>query len=771
MKRFKERKKWKSAVFLTVTSSVALSCSITVLAQSNNVTVEASPPSSGSTNATQSAAATNINQSTGATNVTQLGNITVVGKLNQARSEIVPNLGATAYTHTAEQIQMQSLGGNAPFTQVILRSPGVAQDSEINGGVHVRGEHANLQYRINDVLLPEGITGFGQELDPRFVDSMQLITGSLPAQYGFRTAGIVDIQTKGGSFQNGGQAEMYGGSYDTIRPSFELGGSQGKWNLYANWSYEQNSLGIENPTASKDAIHDDTQQYKGFLYGSYIIDDTSRLTAMGSLSYSQFQVPNTPGLPPGMAPGGSNWVTGTFDSSTLNENQNEQNYYGVLAYQKEARDLNYQASVFGRNSSVHFVPDQTGDLFFNGVASDVDRNLYSGGFQLDSSYALGDKHTIRAGAMVLGEYLLADANNNAILMQTNVPSDPAFNPLPGSPTTNIVQNNVEHALFAGAYLQDEWKILQDVTLNYGVRLDEYDSSFDNEFQASPRVNVIWQATDLTTLHAGYARYFTPPPLENVPSGDVNAFDGTANESPSGPNAPNDPIKAERANYFDAGISHRFSPHLQVGVDGYYKYAKNQLDDGLFGQTLILQAFNYARGRIYGTEFTASYNLGGFSSYANFAWSVAQGEDWSSAQFLFDPVEAGYVQNHWIYLDHDQQFSGSFGTAYTWNEARNTATSVYADLIYGSGLRQNGGGNIPGTTTPIPNGATVPQYYSINVGVAQSFNILRNKMLTARLDVVNVTDNIYQLRSGSGVGVNAAQYGMRLGFFGSVSLVF
>ena len=90
------------------------------------------------------------------------------------------------------------------MSQVILRAPGVAQDNEASGNLHVRGEHANVQYRINDVLLPEGISGFGLELDPRFIDSVQLITGSLPAQYGFRTAGVVDIQTKSGAFDNGG---------------------------------------------------------------------------------------------------------------------------------------------------------------------------------------------------------------------------------------------------------------------------------------------------------------------------------------------------------------------------------------------------------------------------------------------------------------------------------------------------------------------------------------------------------------------------------------
>src|ERR1017187_6174355 len=167
--------------------------------------------------------------SASSTNVTKLENVTVIGKLDAARNQIVPDLGATVYTVSKAQIASQSQGENAPFSQVLLRTPGMAQDSSANGGLHLRGEHANIQYRINDVLLPEGISGFGQELDTHFVESLRLITGSLPAQYGFRTAGIVDLQTKTG-FENGGQASVYGGSYDTIRPSAEIGGSDGKLN-------------------------------------------------------------------------------------------------------------------------------------------------------------------------------------------------------------------------------------------------------------------------------------------------------------------------------------------------------------------------------------------------------------------------------------------------------------------------------------------------------------------------------------------------------------
>src|SRR6266404_1133214 len=570
------------------------------------------------------------------TNVVKLAPTTVVGKLDVAREQIVPELGATVYNIDKEQIQALPQGENASVNQVLLRAPGTAQDSAANGGLHLRGEHANLQYRINDVLLPEGVTGFGQELDGRFVDSLHLITGSLPAQYGFRTAGVVDVHTKSGAFEPGGQVSVYGGRYETIKPSAEFGGSQGNLNYFVDGSYNHNNIGIENPTSSWDPIHDITDQYKAFSYLSYVLDDTSRISFMGSLSYSDFQIPNTEGLPAGTSPGGIQWVPGAFDSAKLDENQNEQNYYAVVAYQKSVGDLNLQVAGYGRASSVHFRPDPVGDLYFDGVASDVKRQLYSGGVQADASYALGESHTIRGGFMVLDEALSSHSTTTVFPVDANGdPTGPAF---------PIVDNTVSHALFVGLYLQDEWKLLPKVTLNYGARFDLYSGSADHENQPSPRVNLIYQPTDATALHAGYARYFTPPPLENVNSSTIQKFDNTSNASATDQN---DPVKAERANYFDAGISQKLAPGLQVGVDGYYKTAKNQLDDGLFGQTLILSAFNYRKGEVYGVEFTSSYTAGGLSAYANVAYSRARGQEWVSAQFLFDPADIAYVKNHWI----------------------------------------------------------------------------------------------------------------------------
>src|SRR5208283_5313811 len=254
-----------------------------------------------------------------------------------------------------------------------------------------------------------------------------------------------------------------------------------------------------------------------------------------------------------------------------------------------------------------------------------------------------------------------------------------------------------------------------------------------------------RATAETTFHAGYSRYFTPPPLENVSATNVALFNGTSNASAV---TQDDPVKAERANYFDAGINQQLAPGLQVGVDGYYKTARNQLDDGLFGQSLILSAFNYREGKIDGVEFSGSYTKGGFSAYANLAKSRALGQGWDSAQFLFDPSQLAYLQNHWIHLDHDQDFSASSGLNYTWKESRGS-TRVYVDALYGSGLRTDATDSLGEI---IPNGGHVPGYYTINLGMEQDYRLKARRLLKIRLDVINLLDKSYELRDGSGVGV-------------------
>ena len=659
-------------------------------------------------------------------------------ELDISREQIVPSLGATRYTVGPDRLNQQAQGEDAPFNQTILRFPGVAQDSF--GQLHLRGEHANLQYRINDVLLPEGITGFGQELSTRFADNVSLITGALPAQFGFRTTGVIDVHTKTGAEFAGGEASVQVGSFDTIMPSFEYGGVGGRLTYYMTGSYLHNGIGIENPTRSSDPIHDDTDQFKTFDYLSYIIDDSSRFVLMLSGNYSNFQIPNNPGQPTAFAVNGRD----NFNSAKLDENQAENSAYGILTYQKKSDQFNVQASVFTRYSGVLFRPDEVGDLFFNGVASRVDRQIYTNGLEVDMSYKLNDQNTLRGG-------LLFTASHATVGSATLVfPVDAMGNQTSDVPF-RIVDNSSLNGYFAGFYLQDEWKPFEQLTINFGGRID-IAKTIKTESQFSPRINIVYTPWTATTFHAGYARYFTPPPLENVDQSTIAKFTGTTNESAI---TLDSPVKAERAHYFDAGVTQKMGDGLQLGIDGFYKHARNVLDEGQFGQALILSSFNYREGEIYGGEFTANYQHGGFSSYLNIGYEYARGMHVSSAQFLFDPDEFNFIRDHWVFLDHDQRFTGSGGIAYAWND-----WTFSADALYGNGLRRG-----------FANTQKNHPYETLNLGVERRISLGGKQAIKVRFDVVNLFDKIYELRDGSGIGVGAPQFGQRRGFYGTVAYDF
>jgi outer membrane receptor protein involved in Fe transport len=658
--------------------------------------------------------------------------------LDVSREAIVPSLGATRYTVGPDRLNGQAQGEDAPFNQTILRFPGVAQDSF--GQLHVRGEHANLQYRIDDVLLPESIPGFGQELETRFADSISLMTGALPAQFGFRTTGVIDLHTKSGAVFQQGESSLEVGSFDTIMPSFEYGTVLGKASLYTSLGYLHNGIGVENPTRSSDPIHDDTDQYRFFSYLSYIFDENTRLIVLMSGNHNDFQIPNNPGQTPIFTDMGRS----KFNSAELDENQSEQNAYLIAAFQKKMGDFNMQASVFTRYSSVLFRPDEVGDLIFNGVASRVDRDIFSNGFEFDSSYKLDDQHTIRGGLLFTDQYATVgtatlvfpvDANGN---QTSDVPR-------------RIVDNHAQQGYFYGFYLQDEWKPFDQLTINFGGRLD-FAQAFVSENQLSPRLNVVYEPFKGTALHAGYARYFTPPPLESVPQGTITKFNNTTNASAIKQDTP---VTAERAHYFDIGATQKIMEGLQAGIDGFYKNSHSVLDEGQFGQALILSSFNYKRGEIYGGEFTTSYDVGGLSAYLNAGYEWARGTNVSSAQFLFDPAEFAYIKRHWVFLDHDQRFTGSAGISYTW---QNWKAAI--DGLYGNGLRR-------GFANTMKN----HPYETFNLSLQRRIKITEKTAINMRFDVVNLFDKIYELRDGSGIGVGAPQFGQRRGFYGTVSYDF
>ncbi len=665
-------------------------------------------------------------------------------KFDVARDNLSPRFGASSFDMNRAFVDTLPQGTDAPINSVLLQAPGVAADSAVNGDIHVRNEHANVQYRINGIILPDGISGFGHVLDTGFVGSLALITGALPAQFGLRTAGIVDIQTKSGnSLQQGGSIGIYGGSFGTLTPSFDYGGRSGNTEYFVTGRGFTSNLGIENPTDSSNAIHDRTYQGNFFSYTSTVLDPNTRVSTIFGNTTNQFQIPNNPGQMPGFTAFG----VSNFDSSMLNEHQAEQNTFGVLALQKSVNGFDYQLAAFSRYSTLHFVPDTIGDLVFNGIASDVYRRGFANGLQGDGSYKLSDAHTLRAGFTVDGESTQNNNISTVLPLVGGVPVDAPF---------TITDDSSKLGWIAGVYVQDEWKITNQLTVNAGLRFDQM-WQFVDANQLSPRFNVVYKPLDGTTLHAGYARYFTPPPQAIAAPAAIAPF---ANTTAQPETFQQSPVLPERAHYFDAGIVQKITPQLEVGLDAYYKISQDLLDDGQFGTALILNGFNYEKAYNDGVELTANYKDGNFSAYGNLAWGRQVATDIVSNQYLFSAADLAWIASHYINTDHAQQWTGSGGVSYLWHDTRFSAS-----MVYGSGLRAN---LILPDGTDIPNGDHVAPYATANIGISHEIKQPDGKPVTVRFDVINVFDTVYELRNGTGVGVFAPQYGERRGYFVGIS---
>ena len=668
--------------------------------------------------------------------------VTETRAFNAARENIFPKIGVTTYELSREDIDALPQGTNASLDKVLLQAPGVTQDSAASGNLHVRNDHANLQYRINGIIIPDGVSGFGQLLETSFAGNVTLITGALPAQYGFHNTGIVDITTRSGAQQPGGTISIYGGGHDQWTPSFEYGGSSGRTEYFFTGRGFFSDLGLENPTPAYNAIHDQTQQGRAFAYVSTLLDDSTRLTTISGVAIQKFQIPNNPGQPPAFTALGIS----DFNSANLNENQLERNFYNVIALQKKLENTDLQISYFSRYSTVHFTPDVLGDLIFNGVASDVYRSSFVNGVQGDASYRLNPAHTLRAGFYASAE------STNVTTKDTLFPADPTSGAQTSDVPFDVVDAHSKLGYLLGVYVQDEWKITSQLTLNAGLRFDQM-YQFVDANQLSPRISLTYKPDEATTWHIGYARYFTPPPQVVAAPLNLALVYGTTQESlvcpPPFPQSCNGLVQPERAHYFDAGVTRKVFKGFEVGVDVYYKIARDLLDDGQFGAAYVLDGFNYKNAFNKGIELTAKYQLGNFKAYGNLAWGQQMATRVVSDQSLFGPDELAYIATHYIYTDHAQTWTGSAGVSYLWY-----GTRYSADLIYGSGLRAD-----------FANTGHVPAYEQVNVGVSHEFKWDDGiKPTTLRFDVINVFDSVYEIRSGSGIGVFAPQFGPRRTFY-------
>lgn len=671
-------------------------------------------------------------------------------RLDEARANIEPSLGASTYSVSNDVVERRPGGEAANLVHVLLQMPGVAQSA--SGELAVRAQ-TGVQYRINNVIVPEGFTDLADTLRARFAENTQLVTGALPAQYGLQVGGVVNITTKSGVYEHGGEVEAYGGTHGHAETAFEAAGSAGDTNFYASGSYLHDNAGLGSVDGRARPLHDTTGQFDAFTFIDHIVDPQSRVSLIAGVSSDWNELPNERGLNAATAPDTQTFerplaVNGatSFPSALLDGTQHNQAAYGIVSHQRTGERLTYQISGSVRYSTLRVSHDPVGELLFDGLSEAVVNQATSAGLQIEGVYDLNSAHKLRAGSVTS---VRRDART-ATYLTLSVGHD-------GRQSTDvplaISASSVEHRTQSSVFGEDEWRPTKALTINFGLRFDDVTGQ-GGGVKLSPRLNAAWEPTSRTAVHASYARYFVPAP-EFDEAGWPEALAGTSGAalgmSTSAP-------RAETDNYFDVGVEQRFDD-LKLGIDAYWRDATNVLDAVRVGSTLLSRPFNFAEGRVGGVEFNATYAEGPLTAWANVAAARSEGQHIISGQASFTPAQLTAAADGFVHTNADQTVTASFGSSYHWRALR-----LSEDAVYGSGLPRTSNG-------AVPNGERLPGYVQLNLSAVYRLDGFQDRPLDIRIDVTNALDARYELRDGTSLAGGGALWGPGRGVLAGVEQQF
>ncbi|MCA9464785.1 MAG: TonB-dependent receptor, partial [Nitrospira sp.] len=322
---------------------------------------------------------------------------------HQSSSEII--------SMSRKDIEELPRGNNIELQDVLLTIP-----SAVDGGlkqVHIRQDHANLQFRIDGVPIPDTVSSvFTDVISPRTWERANIILGGPEAQYGNRTAAVIDITTKSGTQPGFGSVQFLGGSNETLNPSFEYGGTVGEtFRWYAQNSFTSTNRGINPPTLGNTVFHDQSNRNQTFFRGDWQVDNGNNVTWLFLNSIAKYQIPTQPGLLPnptivGLLQAQNPGFT-PVASQDVDEFQKETNQYSHLVWRHDlSRDRYFSLAGYVRHTRATFQTDPLNVLAYTEdpaepfSAANQDRFAYSGGIRFDYTQRIGPDHVIKTGFQI-----------------------------------------------------------------------------------------------------------------------------------------------------------------------------------------------------------------------------------------------------------------------------------------------------------------------------------------------------------------------------------
>jgi hypothetical protein len=508
---------------------------------------------------------------------------------------------------------------------------------EGNAVLHPRGSEYQTQFVVDGIPLTDNRSpSFGPELEADDVDSLKIYTAGIPAEFGRKMGGVVEVNTlKSADPGLHGQLTLFGGSYDTAGI-----------NTQDQYTWKGNTLGLSasgnmtahylNPVVPENYTNNGTTGGFSLSYEREL-STKDRLTLIVRHELARYHIPNEfvqqngayvpnaantagcPPVPPADEPSDCVFIPGgqlqTGDNFETIGSVSYQHIFSsdvIASLRGMARDNSND--FFSNPSSWPLIATQHNDfkeIYFNGsISNHHGRQEWKAGLESDATFL--------------------HENFNYIMPDCTAPTDPQCPIALGildAGATAFAFTGRRPDLEQSAYLQDAIR-LGNWTVNAGLRWDHY-QLLVNQNAVSPRVAVSRYFPSLgLNVHASYDRIFQTPSFENILLSSSPAAEGLDTTVP----ALQLPVQPSHGNYFELGSTKAFLGKLRLDTNIFRRDVNNFADDSQLLSTGISFPIALRKAIIYGAEAKLEVlRWGRFSGFASYSYIVGN---------VWNPVTGG-----------------------------------------------------------------------------------------------------------------------------------
>ena len=525
--------------------------------------------------------------------------------------------GSPVSENVLSHSEIQALPQDQSLNRLIETLPGIVQfsyDEPVAHGFH------GVTYEIDGAPLPLATdTNFAQVIDPRLIDSLEVITGDFPAEFGGQRQGaVVNILTKTASdLPTGAQVSAGIGTYGTTTGSFLDGIDLGNTHLYVSGDLGSTNRGLDSPT--ENAIHDDANDSTGFFRSITNLGNGNTIAFDLGSQYNSFQIPiNTSAYA----------YDSVVDLPTQDDVQREYSsfsnisfthafangsgYFQIIPWWRYARTVyagDLPADVQAVDTSASDCSPAPAPCPLAGLSQDREATYYG----LRMVYAYNSAHqNFKTGVDLSGE----GANSAEQIL------------LPGE--APFFDNGARYGRNLGAYIEDNWTPSSLFSLQAGLRYD-FSNGYVEGNELQPRIGMNYKIGPDTIFHTFYGRVYAAPTLEDTRRDAVLVGGGNPGSA-----LPVYDLKPEHDSYYEIGLGQTFRNALYGYVNAWERNAWNVLDTTQIFPTPIFAVYNNSLGVAKGLELRLQQQLGFDMWYVSATDSESEAGGISGGTFLFPP---------------------------------------------------------------------------------------------------------------------------------------